>query len=153
MSDFLERTFEFRLKLAMHESRKRMKKQLDNLPNRLLQIWSDNKQSAATRRQKILEIWDTLERPLPDHSDRVIHHETHSALDSERSQMATKARNRIVQFVRRHLPATSPDRFTDDELRTFNAKRPVSDNFSPYVIYGPENPGSTKSQRERTPVQ
>ncbi|HZS39256.1 MAG TPA: hypothetical protein VFF06_20635 [Polyangia bacterium] len=86
------------------------------LPLHLAAVWSDDRFSAAERREVLFKIWDEAAEP----SDR------------ELAAAGRRARRVIERFVRRRLPRGSPDGFADDELARLNARRADGPRFDPY---------------------
>jgi hypothetical protein len=73
-------------------------------------IWGDTARSAADRRRAIFEVWD-------------------ECADGEEG---ADAREAIVAFIRREIPAASADSYTMIELARMNAHRQSAERFDPY---------------------
>ncbi len=129
MAAFLNRTFEFRLRLAIAAWERRCEEALVQLPSRLLTIWNDDSLSHADRRAEILYLWDSLEFRTVDVP---LGTAVASEVDANRLRAAEAARARILKFVRTSLPARSPRSFTRKELRRFNEGRAGASLFWPY---------------------
>lgn len=138
MTDFLERTFSFRLDLAEHALRQRLERELSELPAVLAAIWSDETLDSAQRRQRILAYWADLETPVAQHEDDVLDVEARPVLDLARREMAQRARAVIVDFVVTVLPVGSASAFTRSELDAFNRTLSGTHRFEPYRVYGPQ---------------
>jgi hypothetical protein len=107
---FMSTTSEFRLKLAVAAQTRNLVKALADLPARLRRLLRDERFSPRERRRVLFLLWDEVDRDDPEHR---------------------KAADILTTFVRRELPANSPDAFTADELRALNAGRPHP--FAPYA--------------------
>lgn len=127
----LEQTFDLRLAMAVDFARDKIDRRLKGLYRDLLDLWGKSGKSAAERRAMLFERWDECEEGisvgLPGFDSGAS-----SELDDVRSAAGQKARETIERFVRRQLPAGSPDAFTAEELRRFNAKRHSQARFAPY---------------------
>lgn len=129
MAAFLDRTFDFRLALAVAAWQLRCEEALAQIPSQLLTIWSDEALSYPERRAEILYLWDSLEfRTVDTPLDAALGTE----VDTHRVRAAQDARDRILKFVRTSLPERSPWSFTRKELRVFNDGRFGSSLFRPY---------------------
>ena len=127
----LEQTFELRLQLAISFAQDKLDRRLQSLYRELLDDWSDSSKSEAERRAALFRRWDECEEglpvTLPGFSD------AHSSeLDDMRRSAGAQARETIERFVRRQLPAGSPQAYTSEELRTLNASRHSRTRFAPY---------------------
>lgn len=97
----------------------------------------------APRRRKdaILELWDELQLPVavPDE----LRADVARSLQPARERAADEARLCILDFVRRHAPAGSPEAYTEAELAAINAGRVGAARFEPYGVDGvrPSAPG------------
>ena len=99
---FLSGTFEFRIQMAMAARRADMKSALDRLPERLDELWGDERYTPRERRRILYELW----------------YETDSTPEGERAARAIDA------FIRRRLPCGSPAGYTEAELSAFRNSHP-----------------------------
>lgn len=130
-SDLLERTHELRTRLAVAWARQRIDERLRTLEAELLGIWTDHTKTRPARRELLFWRWDECdERFAVAPAD--IPTAAISEIDRYRLEAAQDARERIVRFVRRHLPRTSQHRFTAAELARLNAARSSRAPFDPY---------------------
>ncbi len=104
---FLAATAPMRERMAEAAHAEDLRVALLDLPALLDRVWSDRRRSAAERRRLLYELWAEY-IPNPE---------------------ATPARATILGFIRRRLPAGSPDAYTDDELARYRAASP---GFEPY---------------------
>ena len=126
---WLERTAEFRARLAIAWQRDLLRTQLSALPERLEALWADDARTVAQRRARLFAQWDECLDPV-----KVTVKTKASApiLLRDRRRAAAEARDIIERFVRDKLPAGSPEAFTEAELSTFNAQRESDERFDPY---------------------
>lgn len=134
MIDFLDRTFELRLKMARAAILRRIEAQERELPRRLHDAWSASSLPLPDRRAAILALWDELEPAQSPHVDPEVEKALVGSVDEARQRAADRARAAIRAFVQRHAPASSNAAFTAEELRRFNAARPVEARFDPYLV-------------------
>lgn len=131
MSAFLQRTMEFRLKLAHEFDGRQIEAQERELIERLFRGWGDPSRSLAERKAEILALWDDL--LVVDASASAPAGAAKSqSLDRSRHEAAAEARSRILDFVRRHAPEGTALAFTADELKAINQGRSEADRFQPY---------------------
>jgi hypothetical protein len=109
----LDETRDLRSELMRQDS---LTRSFAALPALLSWVWHDRQYSLAERRELIFRIWD--EAAEPD--------------DRELGAAGAEARRMIAAFVRRELPARSPDGYGDEELRRLNTRRPGLVPFAPY---------------------
>jgi len=138
MTGFLERTFEFRLQLAFEIYLERLDEQGRRLPGDLLSAWSNPEFPSEDRRASLLQIWDDVQAPPPEHPDGVLAAALQTDVEPHRQRAATEARQMILDFVRRHVRRGSAVAFTEAELREYNARPSTEVAFEPY-----RDPGST----------
>jgi hypothetical protein len=99
---FLSATFEFRIKLAIEERKRQMKKALDDFPRYLDDLWADTRYSSRERRRILYELWYEMDNtPEGDRAARM-----------------------IDGFVRRRLPCGTADGYTPGELDAFRRSHP-----------------------------
>lgn len=127
----LEQTFELRLQIAIAFARDGIERRLQSLYRELLADWGDTSTSEAERREALFRRWDECEEGLPV-SLPGFGQAQGSEIDDLRRSAGTEARETIERFVRRQLPAGSPQAFTAEELRRLNASRRSRDRFAPY---------------------
>jgi hypothetical protein len=99
---FLSATFEFRIRMAITAHKADMKSALAHLPERLEELWSDERYTARERRRILYELW----------------YETDQTPEGERAARAIDA------FIRRRLPCGSPEGYTGGELDAFARLHP-----------------------------
>jgi len=114
---FLEETNEFRAALCGADRSERMKTALLKLPKQLEQVWKDARLDAAERRARLFALWDEC---------------AEGSEDVEQAKMGAMARAIVLGFIKRHLPAGSPDAYSHEELAALNAKRISKSPFAPY---------------------
>jgi hypothetical protein len=105
----LEESFERRAILAASAHRDRVDEALAELPARLEALWNDTHRSARERRQLLFELWDEID---------------------EHDPACDRARIRILEFIHRRLPQSSPDAYSPSELAALNRGRTI--RFEPY---------------------
>lgn len=127
----LEETFELRLRMAVDFARGNLERRLESLYRDLIDQWSDGSSSEAERRAVVFQRWDECEErsfvKLVGFEDA-----QSSELDQMRREGGAEARRTIERFIRTHLAKGSPQAFTADELRRFNARRRSRARFEPY---------------------
>ncbi len=135
-ADFLARTAEFRLRLAVAAARARIEQSLAAMPHELLAIWRDRKRPPAQRRAVLFRRWDDCD----DVSVATVGTDATPASEAAavelavlRRDAADRARRTIEAFVRRHAPAGSPEAYPSDELAALNAHRRSTAAFVPYA--------------------
>ena len=129
MAAFLDRTFEFRLALAVASWKARNDAALHALPAQLLGVWTDASMTYAERRAEILHLWDSLEYRS---EDAPLMDALRSEVDADRLRSADAAREKLIEFVQSQLPQRSVRSFTWRELRRFNEARALEVQFWPY---------------------
>src|SRR5205085_12557396 len=93
---------------------------LARLPGELEALWRRPDLTAAERRATLFQLWDDLlEGPG-------------ASGEEEEAQAARRARTELLRFIRRALPASSPEAFTSAELARLNARRRSRESFDPY---------------------
>jgi hypothetical protein len=83
-------------------------------------VWRDETLGLRAKRRLLFELWDECEEPRGDDDDRAAAH------------VGQRARDQIVEYIRRMLPAESRDAYLLDEVRRFNAMRESRQPFAPY---------------------
>jgi hypothetical protein len=99
---FLSATFEFRMKLAIAQRKRQMRKALDDLPQSLDDLWADGRYSPRERRRILYELWYEMDRTP----------------EGDRAAMM------IETFIRRQLPCDGADGYTSGELNAFRKSHP-----------------------------
>lgn len=127
----LEETFELRLQLAIGFARDKVDRRLKSLYRELMQQWQDDGESEVERRKALFRRWDECEEGLPVTLPGFAGAAS-SELDDLRRNAGDQARETIEGFIRRHLPAGSPQAYTEEELRRLNASRQSRARFAPY---------------------
>jgi hypothetical protein len=106
---FLAATALLRTRMAEQAHAENLKAAQWDLPALLQRIWSDSTQSPAERRQLLLELW----REYAEMAD---------------NQISCAI---IIAYIRRHLPAGSPEAYTAGELS--RVRSDAGPRFDPYV--------------------
>ena len=106
---FMEETRELRERLMAQADRESEGRALSRLGNQLRAIWS-GEQSPSAKRRRLFELWD----------------------GSSEDEVGQRARERIVQFIRRELPFGSRNAYTASELDQLNRRRESTERFDPY---------------------
>ncbi len=132
---WLDRTAEFRARLAVAWQRDLLRTQLSALPERLDALWADDARTVAQRRARLFAQWDECLEPV---KVTVKTKASTPILLRDRTRAAAEARDIIERFVRDKLPAGSPDAYTDAELSALNAGRDSRERFEPYRDASPE---------------
>jgi hypothetical protein len=99
---FLSATFEFRMKLAIEERKRLMKRALDDLPRYLDDLWADDRYSPRERRRILFELW----------------------YDVDRTPEGDRAAKTIDAFIKRRLPCERADGYTPGERDAFRKSHP-----------------------------
>ncbi len=113
---FLEQTFDARAAMRMRSDRVVMARALNRLPGYLGNVWQYQGWSPALRRRILFALWDEC----AEHGNQLLR------------TGGAQARATIEAFVRRELPAGSPEGFTDAELEALNRRRTSEHVFDPY---------------------
>jgi hypothetical protein len=157
MGDFLRRTFEMRVAMAIAWNQEQIDRQLESLDRELLDIWTDDARALAQRKATLHALWEECGSGIPGgpapgpaaaiHSSKVEEEpELKAAIEGEvdraRRIAGGRARRIIEAFVRRHAAEGSEDGFTRRELKRLNTGAKASDRFEPY------HPLPTRSVRE-----
>lgn len=94
---FLSSTFEFRMRLATTARKENLRTALDHLPERLDQLWGDERYSPRERRRLLYELWSEMDD----------------------SPEGLRGAATVMGFIRRRLPCGSPAGYTREELAGF----------------------------------
>ncbi len=132
-SEFSRASATMRLEMARELVRGRMVAALVALESQLQAILSDKRRPWAKRRQILFQRWDECEELVPGLEGQEFAGET----DGLRREAGARARSRIEQFIRRHLPVGSARAFTPEEIRSMNARRRSRAPFLPYAAASP----------------
>ncbi len=139
----LRETASFRTQLAVGWTKARVRKRLAELPAELLALWSDDGINLTERRRILFDRWDECEDRLGVELDG-IPPDAIVEVDQVRRAAAETARDEIERFIRRHA-AQGDTRFTDSELRKYNARRVSIRTFDPYAAVAPAAPAPRDS--------
>jgi hypothetical protein len=112
----LDRTRDERAGMALRARSSDLHDSISTLPRRLRAIWRAPRWTAVQRRRLLFDLWDECAETGP--ADVV--------------DAAEQVRGVILAFVRRELPAGSPDAYPVAELAALNAGRSSQRRFDPY---------------------
>lgn len=126
----LDHTRGFRTVIAIQWWQRQLKARLDDLPDELEQLWIDESE-LSDRKQRLFERWDECADPLPI-SPQELPDDATLVVDEARVDAAARARRQIEAFIRRKLPATSPQAYSEAELAQLNRVRRSVEMFAPY---------------------
>jgi hypothetical protein len=129
---FLKATLGWRLALRKRWKQKLRNAYLNGLPGKLRKIWNRNTWSAAHRRKLLFMLWDECREPDGTREGR----------------LGQFARDTIIGFIRRNLPAKSRSAYTDAELAAYARKRESRQAFRPYSADRPSARPSTRARRQ-----
>lgn len=115
----LDQTREVRAEMRAKARIEDLRDAIAMLPRLLDQIWWDPGLSAVERRELLFRIWDECVELGPDDSD-------------ELARASRTARATVLGYIRRTLPAGSPDAYPEAELTSLNARRKSAERFAPY---------------------
>lgn len=119
---FLEGTFETRAELAESFRIVAREKALKELEGDLEKIWRDDRYTLAQKKEIFFERWDEcLERDVDEWAG------------SEVVLGAETIRTGILDFIRKRLPAGSPQAYTPTELAYFKKRQTSQKPFDPYA--------------------
>lgn len=107
---FLKHTEALRIEMERQHAARESVTGLIALRKRMQAIWNDRTNRAAQRRAALFALWDGCSE----------------------DRQGQSARDAIVEFIRRHLGASSENRFKEHELAEFNRRRASRAPFSPY---------------------
>jgi hypothetical protein len=125
----LDDTFELRLGMAVAWTEARLEERLAALTRELFDVWIDGSRSRPARREILFERWDECDTlPAP----KIDGFEPASRIDDVRRGAGRRARAKIEQFIRKHLPRSSEHAYTPEELARLNARRHSRARFDPY---------------------
>jgi hypothetical protein len=99
---FLSSTFEFRIRMAIAARKEDMKSALEHLPERLEELWSDERYTPRERRRILYELW----------------------YETDRTPEGARAARTIDAFIRRRLPCGSPAGYGAAELGSLQRLHP-----------------------------
>jgi hypothetical protein len=110
-ANFLAATFARRTNMAARSLMRQMRTAQDQLPQRLDGLWADTRYRRRERRRIIFLLWEEVDT----------------------SEAASRPTSEILEaWIRKRLPRSSPDAYTDDELATFSRERVGQAEFRPY---------------------
>jgi hypothetical protein len=110
---FLAATLDVRMRLAVQAQRDDLQISLEQLPERLAELWHDTRYPATERRHILFELWR----------------------ETDESEAGAQARDIILTFIRRILPCGSPEAYSPAELHALQAGE-AGRTFSPYGACG-----------------
>ncbi len=113
---WLDETRDERDAMALAARRERLRAAIARLPVFLDAVWRDDRYSASDRRRILFQLWDECAEDGPE--DIVL--------------AAQEVRLTIEAFVRKRLPAGTPDAFAAPELDSLNSSRTSRSTFHPY---------------------
>ncbi len=105
---FLKATGKKRDELAKKQHEIDLESSLGQLPWTCNDIWHQRYKTAAARRKLLFELWR----------------------DVEENDAGARARDIIVEYIKRHLPSDGPDAYTEEELAIYNGRG--GHKFEPY---------------------
>jgi hypothetical protein len=108
---FLERTRDRRAGMASGERAHLSDEAVYALSQRLAAVWDDARRSPAERRRILFRLWD----------------------ECEEAGAGAAARATILGFIRRRIPAGSPDAYTPADIDELNRGRTSAAPFAPYA--------------------
>ncbi|MEE9384660.1 MAG: hypothetical protein V3V08_14745 [Nannocystaceae bacterium] len=134
LTRFLERTFEFRVGLAVRWQREQIGRALRELYGQLRRLWEAPGHTHTEKRNLIFELWLECDAALPKASraDKPSDVGQGSHIDQIRHKAARKARREIEGFVRIHAPVGSAHAYTSGELEQLKLRTPSDQTFAPY---------------------
>lgn len=109
---FLEFSDKVRSDLKQKAFEEQQRSAVSHLADELSTIWNSSR-SAAARRREIYEKWA-------------------DCTDDKNDSIGRKGRHTVEDFIRGHLPASSPDAFTSEELAHIASERQGLPQFDPY---------------------
>lgn len=126
---FLERSFEFRLKLAVEDRIRILEKALSRLHRELRAIEATKGQELASRHQRLLSLWREFDAR---HQDQAIQDAIVQKLHRSMGEKLRFAREQMAAFARRVFPQSSTERLSAKQLKEFNQGRSGNAVFRPY---------------------
>jgi hypothetical protein len=99
---FLSSTFELRIRMAIAARKEDMRSALEHLPERLEELWSDERYTQRERRRILYELW----------------------YETDQTPAGERAARTIDAFIRRRLPCGSPEGYGAAELDAFRRVHP-----------------------------
>jgi hypothetical protein len=115
----LDQTREVRAEMRARARVEDLRDAIALLPRLLDQIWHEPGVPAAERRELLFRIWDECAELGPDEDDAL-------------GRASRTARATVLGYIRRTLPAGSPDAYPEAELEALNARRRSAERFAPY---------------------
>lgn len=119
-----------RLMVAIAEAAEMTELSLAGLDGELETLWNDPTKPALERRRLIFARWDECEEGTV--AEPLQLDDAKAAADRIRTQAGVRARAAIEAFVRKTIPAGSPDAYPKDELSALNEGRTSRGRFAPY---------------------
>ncbi len=122
----LDQTREVRAEMRAKARIEDLRDAIALLPRLLDQIWHEPGLPAVERRELLFRIWDECAELGPEEDDAL-------------GRASRTARATVLGYIRRTLPAGSPDAYSEAELASLNARRRSAERFAPYA--GPAEAG------------
>ncbi len=147
---FLRRTETTRRRMALEFQRERMREELKELGELLIDIWEDSTRSPARRRELLFFVWDDMLDAAPEERGVDMSNQSGSpttedvdssapleaqirAIERERRALAGEARRRVERFIRRNAPQGDERGYSAEELERLNRARLSREPFRPYA--------------------
>lgn len=109
----LSLTRPMREKLTDQDRQRRIDRALRALPRSLAALWARTDLPPSQRRELLFQLWDEM-------------------LEDDGIEAAAIGRREILDFIRRQLPAGTPEAYAADELERLNRGRRSRAEFAPY---------------------
>ena len=113
----LKKTESLRASMRDRAERENLGFALRALRPRLREIWGDNDRSVADRRRSLFAAWDECAEEGP----------------AEVVRAGQAAREIVLAFIAKTIPADHPDAFTSEEIEALNRERASRGRFEPYA--------------------
>ncbi len=129
---FLQRTFEQRIRVAVHYAERNMHSALKRLQLDMTKAWTRIGLSDRERRRALFALWDECDEQIVSQAQIDEDLASHKNIDAVRRRVATQARTMILRFIQQELPAGSALAYPEAELRALNKTRASAQRFEPY---------------------
>lgn len=132
-TEFLNRTRDLRIALAVEFTRNLLRARLAELEGEMIAISSDADMKLGERRALLFQRWDECDerfavgQPAAELPDAAL-----SEIDRDRLAAADTARRAIEAYIRRQHPRNTPRGYSAAELADFNRRRVSAEPFAPY---------------------
>jgi hypothetical protein len=130
-AQLLEKTREFRVRLAVAWGLELVATRLAALEGELETIWNADALTLEHKRRLLFARWDECAERFSVPTDE-LPPDAIVRIDEARLEAATVARTRIAAFVREHAPHGTPEAYSATELERLNASRVSVRPFAPY---------------------